>query len=199
MPGAKEKGKIKSGLGNLIGSAGEHYVMAELLKRGVIAALAPRNAPGFDILATNSSLGTRTGKTVKIRVKTKSGKYDTWQWLAKNDNQDGTKKTIFPYLDLSPSKADSAQCDDFTVLVDMTEDHREMSFYIVPTWLLNKWLVEIFMKWVSTPGAKGQQRDASNRKRTIGLKDYGNELAKYRDNWDCLWEDTLQARGLDDG
>ncbi|MEW6717261.1 MAG: hypothetical protein AB1345_07150 [Chloroflexota bacterium] len=33
-------GKIKAGLGALIGNAGEHYVMAELLKRGIVAALA---------------------------------------------------------------------------------------------------------------------------------------------------------------
>ena len=45
-------GRIKSGEGTLIGNAGEFYVAAELLKRGVIAALAPRNAPTFDILAT---------------------------------------------------------------------------------------------------------------------------------------------------
>jgi len=35
---AKTKGKIKSGLGTLIGNAGEYYVVAELLKRGIIAA-----------------------------------------------------------------------------------------------------------------------------------------------------------------
>jgi hypothetical protein len=34
------KGRIKAGEGSLIGNAGEHYVMAELLKRGIVAALA---------------------------------------------------------------------------------------------------------------------------------------------------------------
>ncbi len=52
-------GRIKAGLGTLIGNAGEFYVMAELLKRGVVAALAPRNAPGFDVLATKGSLTAR--------------------------------------------------------------------------------------------------------------------------------------------
>ncbi len=46
-------GKIKAGLGSLIGNTGEHYVIAELLKRGIIAAQTPRNAIAFDILATN--------------------------------------------------------------------------------------------------------------------------------------------------
>lgn len=74
-------GKIKAGLGALIGNAGEYYVMAELLKRDIIAALAPRNAPGFDILATKGV------KTVRIRVKTKSENYDIWQYSAKKDGR----------------------------------------------------------------------------------------------------------------
>ncbi len=86
--GKKEKtGEIKRGFGTLIGNAGEYYVVAELLKRNVIAALAPRNAPGFDILATRKS------KTTKIRVKTKSEGYDMWQYSAKKDG-----KTIFREL-----------------------------------------------------------------------------------------------------
>ncbi|MFP4642305.1 MAG: hypothetical protein ACLFPU_09060 [Dehalococcoidia bacterium] len=37
----KMTGRIKAGKGSLIGDAGEYYVMAELLKQGIIAALAP--------------------------------------------------------------------------------------------------------------------------------------------------------------
>ena len=44
-------GRIKAGEGSLIGNAGEFYVVAELLKRGVIAALVPRNTPAVDVLA----------------------------------------------------------------------------------------------------------------------------------------------------
>lgn len=62
-------GRIKSGEGTLIGNAGEFYVAAELLKRGVIAAPAPRNTPAFDILAAKGK------KTVRVRVKTKSAEY----------------------------------------------------------------------------------------------------------------------------
>ena len=32
---AKMTGRVKAGEGSLIGNAGEHYVMAELLKRGI--------------------------------------------------------------------------------------------------------------------------------------------------------------------
>jgi hypothetical protein len=65
------KGKIKVGEGTLIGNAGEYYVVAELLRRGIIAALAPRNAPAFDVLATKGKI------TVRIRVKTTGWHYVT--------------------------------------------------------------------------------------------------------------------------
>jgi len=73
------KGRIKAREGALIGNSGEYYVVAELLKRGIIAALAPRNAPSFGILATRGS------HTVKIRVKTKSQEYPIWQYSVKKD------------------------------------------------------------------------------------------------------------------
>jgi len=71
------KGRIKAGEGPLIGNAGEYYVVAELLKRGIVAALAPRNAPSFDILTT------RGNRTVKIRVKTKYQEYSVGNGLLK--------------------------------------------------------------------------------------------------------------------
>ena len=105
-------GRIKSGEGTLIGNAGEYFVTAELLKRGIIAALAPRNSPAFDILATNPE------KTVRIRVKTKSEEYDAWQWVAKKDG------AIFRHL--QPK-------EDFTILVNLTDDTKNMEYLVLPT------------------------------------------------------------------
>jgi hypothetical protein len=36
----------------LLGAAGEHYVLCQLLRRGYIAALAPIGVPNADILVT---------------------------------------------------------------------------------------------------------------------------------------------------
>jgi len=47
-------GPIKTGRGPLIGDAGEHFVVAELLRRGWLAALAPRNSTAFDAPARHS-------------------------------------------------------------------------------------------------------------------------------------------------
>ena len=160
-------GKIKEGFGALIGNAGEYYVMAELLKRTIIAALAPRNAPGFDILATNPK------KIVRIRVKTKSEKYDVWQYSTKKDG------SIFSFLQ---------DKGDFTVLVHLADDVKEMRYFIVPTKLINEWLIRCFDEWVNTPGKRGRPHSKSNPKRNLNITEYEEELKKYEDNWDSLWE-----------
>lgn len=159
-------GKIKSGLGTLIGNAGEYYVVAELLKRGVIAALAPRNAPAFDILAVQGA------KTVRIRVKTKSEEYDIWQWTVKKDG------TIF---------RDISEHDDFTVLVNLTDDHHLMDYFIVPTFQLNSWLVQDYQVWLDTPGKKGQPHNDTNPKRHLPYSEYQERLDTYRNHWELLW------------
>lgn len=53
---------------NLVGTAGEYYVCAELCRRGYLALITPKNNPLFDIVAT-----TPTGnRSVSIHVKTRS-------------------------------------------------------------------------------------------------------------------------------
>ena len=161
------KGRIKAGEGALIGNAGEYYVMAELLKRGIIAALAPRNAPSFDILAT------RKNQTVKIRVKTKSQEYPIWQYSAKKDGR------IF--RDLSKHR-------DFTVLVDLAMATKDLKFYIVSTYRINKWLNKDFEDWVNTPGKNNRPHNPENKKRNLSQEKYAQELGKCLDKWEKLWE-----------
>ena len=159
-------GRIKAGEGTLIGNAGEYYVVAELLKRGVVAALAPRNAPGFDVLATWRNF------TARIRVKTKSEQYDIWQWTAKPDG------TIFRHL------YDSA---DFTVLVNLTQRTADLAFFVVPTTVLHKWLTERFTQWLDTPGKNGRPHSAINPKRHLSFKYHADDLEAFRENWSIIW------------
>lgn len=51
----------------LLGVAGEHYVMTELLRRGYIAALAPQGVPNVDIIVTDRD----GGRLCPIQVKTR--------------------------------------------------------------------------------------------------------------------------------
>ena len=160
------KGRIKAGEGALIGNAGEYYVMAELLKRGIIAALAPRNAPSFDILAT------RGNRTVRIRVKTKSQEYPIWQYSVKKDG------SIF---------RDLSEDEDFTFLVDLAMETKDLKFYIVPTCRINVLLKKDFEEWVNTPGKNNQLHNPENKKRNLSQEKYAQELSKYLNQWEKLW------------
>lgn len=159
-------GRIKSGEGTLIGNAGEFYVAAELLKRGIVAALAPRNAPAFDILAAKGQ------KTARVRVKTKSAEYTDWQWTVRRDG------TIFRHLG---SKG------DFTVLVNLTSETKDLTFFVVPTRVLNDWLVKDFEEWVRAPGKDGRPHDPSNKKRHLNYPKFSERLARHLHNWEVLW------------
>ena len=163
----KVRGRIKAGQGTLIGNAGEYYVVAELLKRGIVAALAPRNAPGFDVLAT------RGEATVRIRVKTKSEGYDVWQWVAKPDG------TIFRVL---------YDLHDFTVLVNLSEKTRDLEFFVVPTPIIHDWLVARFRGWLERPGRNNRPHSPTNKKRHLSIREHAVQLEPYRDNWDILWQ-----------
>ncbi len=160
------RGEIKVGRGALVANAGEHYVVAELLKRGAVAALVPRNVPSIDVLATKGS------KTVRIRVKTKSAQYDDWQWVIKKDG------TIFRELELK---------DDFTVLVDLAEATRDLRFYVVPTARIDKWLRDDHERWLSTPGRNGRKHDPENTKRHLNTRKREKDLEQYLEAWNGIW------------
>jgi len=160
-------GRIKAGEGSLIGNAGEYYVVAELLKRGVVAALAPRNTPSFDILATKEK------RSIRIRVKTKSAEYSVWQWAIKKDG------SIF---------RDLSEHGDVTVLVDLAWETKDLKFYIIPTYKIDAWLKRGFEKWVSTPGRNNKPRSQTNPKRNLNQKAYAQVLSEYLNQWEKLWE-----------
>jgi hypothetical protein len=160
-------GKIKEGLGPLIGNAGEFYVMAELLKRGIIAGLTPRNAPAFDILATNIQ------KTVSIRVKTKSEEIDVWQYSI---NKQGN---IFRSIQ---------EKGDLSVLVNLAEDVKNVRYFVIPTKIINDWLIKDFDDYINTPGVGGKPHSKANPKRTLSYIKYAENLAEYENNWASLWK-----------
>jgi hypothetical protein len=159
-------GEIKAGLGTLIGNAGEYGVMSELLKRRWIAALAPRNAPNFDIIATNGELD------VRIRVKTKTEKTVGWHWGARKDG------SVIRH---------SSDMHDFTVLVDLKADDRRNDYYIIPTSELERWITEDFASWVAAPGKSGRPHSPKNPVRMLNLDPYRTRLEQYKEAWDSLW------------
>jgi hypothetical protein len=154
------------------GNAGEHFVLAELLRRGVVAALTPRNMPDFDVLATSGP------RAANIRVKTKTNA-KTWLWHIPTSEQEKHpnapwRRRVFPRL-----RADGE--GDFTALVDLQQERAR--YYVVPTRDIERRLQERHKTWVTTPGRGGRQRSMTNWERRLGdpntdrewLSEYGSE------------------------
>lgn len=140
-----------------IGNAGEYFVLAELIRRGWMAAMTARNNHAYDILAK------RGEQFAAIRVKTKTSAFKLFQWNAKPNGD------IF--LELTPQH-------DFCVLVDIPEDSGDgPTYYVVPTPVIDKWLRDDFNVWVNTPGAKGQQRAEDNKRRLFYADDDSGKLS----------------------
>ncbi len=61
---------------NLVGTAGEYFVCAELCRRGYLALLTPKNNPIFDVIASTQD----GSSTVSVQVKTRSiGNKQGWK------------------------------------------------------------------------------------------------------------------------
>ncbi len=157
-----------------VGNSGEFFVLAELTRRGWTAAPTARNNRAYDILAK------RGDDFAGIRVKTKAWPFALFQWNAKPSGD------IF--LDVKVER-------DFCVLVDIPKDgDAGPIYYVVPTSVIDRWLRDDFRTWVTTPGAKGQQRAENNKRRIFYVDDdtskvghgYRQRLAPYLGAWSLL-------------
>jgi hypothetical protein len=67
----------------ILGAAGEHYVMCQLLRRGLIAALAPTGVPHADIIVTDQSGDQLCA--IQVKVRRDIGRDGGWHMKAKHE------------------------------------------------------------------------------------------------------------------
>ena len=120
---------------NLVGTAGEYYVCAELCLRGYLALLTPKNNPLFDVVATNAG-GTRA---VSIQVKTRSVR-NTQGWKLGTD--------ITPSPDMEGI---------FVALVNLREKEPP-EFYIYEYNVLAKRISDVYSEYMKKPKRDGTPR-----------------------------------------
>ena len=157
----------------MIGNAGEFYAMAELTRRGWVAGLTPRNSRAFDILAIKNN------KSINIRIKTKTAKSNIFRWNAKRNKEIFLEKTV----------------EDYCVLVDLPDREADAPvYYIVPTLVIEKWIVSDFETWLRTPGKGGRPHSPDNKIRLFYVDDdqtqlghgYSIRLKAYLNDWNRL-------------
>lgn len=163
---------MKDGRGNLIGNAGEHFVMAELLRHDIVAALAPRNAPGIDILADAGK------RTYRIRVKTKSHEAESWVWMAKEEDAGAT---IFPGL----MAEDRDHTEDLIALVDVPEAGAPM-IHLLSTPVVDRFLKKTHQEYLDTPGRGGRKHQPSRMRRFYPGEDLENLSREAPIRWNDL-------------
>jgi len=139
----------------ILGAAGEYYVMAELLRRGLIAAKAPEGVPNFDIVITDIDGQRLAAIQVKTRRDFKGGDKG-WHMKAKHE-------------DLIAERM-------FYVFVDVGVDESSpVSFFVLPSHLVANACKLSHAIWLATPNVKGEAHKDSDIRRL--LPKY--ELARY--------------------
>lgn len=143
-----------------VGQAGEHFVAAELHRRGGNAVTFSGNMPKIDILA--SDVGQT--RTVAIQVKTKTA--GSWH----------TSTT------LGASRGEDSADDRFWVLVDIGRDPgRPPSYFIMPEWWVQNHIHDRHAEYLAQHGGRRPGNPASTHW-AIRPRD----VEQWRDRWDVL-------------
>ncbi len=153
---AKEKHGPNS---TILGAAGEHFVMSQLLRRNMIAALAPTGVPNADIVVTDK-LGDRLC-AVQVKVRRDIGFDGGWHMGQKHEELT-SPNLFYCFVDFGKSLADQPKT------------------WVVPGSIVAKSLQEIHQDWLRTPGKRGQQRNDSTFRRF--MPDY-EPLPQYKMGW----------------
>lgn len=143
-----------------VGQAGEHFVAAELHRRGAYAVTFSGNMPNIDILASD----VEQTRTVSVQVKTKTT--GTWH-----------SSTLRGELrDEDPDEA------RFWILVDIGRDPEIGPFYwVVPEWwMLNHIHVHFHERLAASGGTRLKNPDSTH------FAIIPKNVEQWRDRWDLL-------------
>lgn len=149
------------------GNASQFFVAGELCRRGYSAVVTLGNTPNTDILCSNIE-GT---KFVHIQVKTFVPGGGTCSVGLKSEKNFGGKFFwVVAGIPLSFQKT-------------------EFEYYIIPSAVMAKNIIEAHQLWLSTPGKKGQKhKDNSVRVVAIPPKTSfsGWNIARYKNKWSLI-------------
>jgi len=160
----------------LTGAAGEYFVLCQLLRKGWIAALAPKGVPNADIIVTDIE----GNKQCAIQVKTRSkGSDKGWHMSDKHE------------LISTPNL--------FYCFVDMEDPIGLPVIFIIPSKIVSSILKESHELWLNSPGLKGQKHNPTKMRRLLPdyirrrqsqpseMQKFGpGWMEKYRENWAIL-------------
>lgn len=140
-----------------VGSAGEHFVAAEIHRRGGYAVTFSKNMHDIDLLASDPG----HDRVISIQVKTKTA--STWQTSTKR----GQKR-----------KAPEVETK-YWMLVALGKERPE--FCVVPRWWIENDIHTAHSKYLAESGRHRVKNDASTH-HAIPV----SRIAQWKDRWDVL-------------
>lgn len=164
----------KNGKGNstLLGAAAEHYVMCQLLRREMIAALAPVGVPNADIIVCDIK-GSKLA-AVQVKARREIGSDGGWHMKEKHEGI-REERLFYCFVDFGKELKDPPRC------------------WIVPSKIIASVLTETHQVWFTTPGRKGQAHKKTDMRRLLpdytkrGIPSYGpNWLRAYEEKWELI-------------
>jgi hypothetical protein len=162
----------------LLGAAAEHYVMCQLLRRDMIAALAPAGVPDADIIVSNR-LGSALA-AVQVKARRDIGRDGGWHMKAKHE-QIERDLLFYCFVDFGRNLTDAPKC------------------WVLPSALVAEVLTASHQAWLSQPGKGGRPHKDHDMRRL--LPDYSQHqigrtlgwLDPYCDAWDMISKKSLEV------
>ena len=143
-----------------VGRVGEHYVAAELHRRGAYAVTFSGNMPEIDILASD----VQRARTVAIQVKTKTA--GTWQTTTRRGRP----------------REEEPDTIEFWAFVDIGKDpDARPSFYVVPAWWMENSIHVEHQAYLARHGGT-RARNPDSKHHAVAA----NRLEQWRERWDIL-------------
>ncbi|MEQ9144609.1 MAG: hypothetical protein RLO08_09645 [Parvibaculaceae bacterium] len=159
----------------LLGAAGEHFVMCELLRRNYIASLASDGVPNTDILVTDVA-GQRMC-SIQVKSRRAIGRDGGWHMKAKHENLI-SDRLYYCFVDFGKSPEEQPKA------------------YILPSAIVAKVLAETYSAWLRTPGHNDRKRKETAMRRFVPDYDYAYRpnpnpypqgwLEQYHEAWHLL-------------
>lgn len=155
------KKKIPRGARNQqVGRAGEHFVVAELNKRGAYAVAFAGNMPKIDLMACNRD----QSRTVHVQVKTRSGGR-AWQ------------SSILVGKRMKPPAEETV----FWAFVDLGGLDAAPRYWIVPDWWIRNDIYKTHKAYLDSHGGK-RARNPDSTHHSIDER----RLKDWQGRWDIL-------------
>lgn len=146
----------------LVAAAGEHYVLHRLFRHGLLAALAPRNEPNFDVMVLNESV--TVVATIQVKTRTRSADQG---WMMQKKHEDVVNDGLFyAFVDLERIDA--------------------VATYVIPSAIVSKVVRRTHRDWLKTPGRTGQPRNDTTMRR---IRPRYPDSAEYQLGWLDAWRE----------